>query len=175
MKNSFVKITLIIAMSLLSFGSSAADTVAIYIDGRVISSPCTTINGGETSARIPLGDDIGAMSMQSAGSNSEWVDFYINVWGCPAGTNNVTVTFSGTPDTDDGTRWLNTASNKARNTSVELRDAQTNNLLSNGSVLNQSVVSGGARLQLKTSAYSKYGSVTPGDISTVVVATFTYQ
>jgi minor fimbrial subunit len=158
-----------------SYANAAADNVNIQITGKVIASPCTTVNGGQNPLTVSLGNDIGASTLQSAGSNSPWVEFDVALTGCPAGTANVKATFTGSPDTVDGTRWLNTAASKALNTSVELKDKATNVMLSNGSMLTAPVASNTATFKLKTAAYSSQGNATPGDISTVILASFVYQ
>lgn len=66
------------------YANAAADNVNIQITGRVIASPCTTVNGGQNPLTVSLGDDISASSLQSAGSNSPWVEFDVALTGCPA-------------------------------------------------------------------------------------------
>ncbi|KFC81316.1 fimbrial protein [Buttiauxella agrestis] len=165
----------IFATLFTGYANAAADNVNILITGRVIASPCTTVNGGQNPLTVSLGDDIGASSLQSAGSNSQWVEFDLALTGCPSGTNNVKATFTGSPDTVDGTRWLNTAASKALNTSVELKDKATSVTISNGSMLTAPVASNKATFRLKTAAYSAQGNAQPGDISTVILASFVYQ
>ncbi|HKN02993.1 MAG TPA: fimbrial protein [Buttiauxella sp.] len=157
------------------YANAAGDNVNIQITGKVIASPCTTVNGGQNPLTVSLGNDIGASTLQSAGTNSTWIDFDLALTGCPSGTNNVKATFTGSPDTVDGTRWANTAASKALNTSVELRDKATNVLLSNGSMLSAPVASNKATFNLRTAAYSAQGNAQPGDISTVILASFVYQ
>ena len=176
MNSTMKMITAAILTTLFAgYANAAADNVNIQITGKVIASPCTTVNGGQNPLTVSLGNDISTSSLQPAGSNSTWVDFDLALTGCPTGTNNVKATFTGSPDAVDGTRWANTAASKALNTSVELREQVTNVLLSNGSMLTTSVASNKATFKLKTAAYSSQGNATPGDISTVILASFIYQ
>ncbi|OAT31838.1 FimG family fimbrial adaptor subunit [Buttiauxella brennerae ATCC 51605] len=175
--NSAKKVLPALVLATLFAGNiyAAADNIPIQISGRIIASPCTTVNNGISPLTVPLGDNIGAGTMQNAGANSDWVEFNIDLTNCPAGTINVKATFTGTPDTADNTRWLNMATTKAANTSVELKDKATNVMISNGSTLTAPVSSNKATFKLKTAAYTKLGAVTPGDISTTVLASFIYQ
>lgn len=163
----------IIPFSILN--SYAGDNVSIDIKGKVIASPCTTINGGTTTIPVSLGDNIQASSLAAPGSGTPLVKFDIPITGCPASTTNVKATFSGTADNFDNTLWKNTATSAAPNTAVELSDQATGTKLSNGSVLNSPVTSGSATYQLQARAYSVQGSAKPGDIESIVVMSFEYQ
>lgn len=153
----------------------AADSVSIKVTGKIISLPCTTVNGGAATKSVSLGDSIGADTLSKAGSGSTKVLFEIPVTGCPAGTTNVKATFSGTADPDSIVRWKNTAANPAPNTAVEITNQSNGNLVYDGSTLDAPVSSGNATFKLQARAYSPDGSAKPGDIEAVVVATFEYQ
>lgn len=164
----------LLSISLAEY-ASAADNVTLQISGKIIASPCTTINGGVNPLVVPLGDNIPASSLASAGSNSSAVEFDLPLTGCPSGTSNIKATFTGTPDVNAPDRWFNMAASPATGTAVELRDKATSVLISNGSVLTAPVSSNKATFRLKASAYSKSGGALPGDVSTVIVASFVYQ
>ncbi|MBS3045961.1 fimbrial protein [Enterobacter mori] len=153
----------------------AADNVSINVTGRVVASACSTVNGGKNTLDVDLGTNIGAADLATPGSGSAMKTFELPLTGCPSGTNNIKVTFSGTADTTTNSRWKNTAATPAANTSVELSAQGTGVILSNGSTLTTPVVDGAASFKLQARAYSSVGSATPGDISSVIVASIEYQ
>lgn len=169
--------TLALSLSATLFAGNAFATSSASIDisGKVIASPCTTVNGGENTKAVALGDTIGADTLATAGSGTPLVKFELPLTGCPAGTTNIKATFSGTPDSTTTTMWKNTAATPAPNTSVELSNQTDSALISNGSTVTEAVTSGAATFKLQARAYSAAGSATPGDIESVIVATFEYQ
>ena len=177
MKATQLLSTLAIAVSFSLFAANtfAADNVSINVTGKVISSPCTTLNGGEATLSVPLGDNIEAATLSTAASGTPLVKFELPITGCPLGTSNIKATFSGTADTTTTTMWKNTAASPAPNTAVELSNQDGGALISNGGTLTAAVTSGAATFKLQARAYSAKGGVTPGDIESVIVATFEYQ
>ncbi|HBZ9641397.1 TPA: type 1 fimbrial protein [Citrobacter farmeri] len=169
---------LIFAMAIMATSTLdcfAGDSVSNDIKGKVVASPCTTINGGTATIPVSLGDDIQTSSLATPGSGSTLVKFEFPITDCPVSTSNVKATFSGTADSVDNTLWKNTATSAAPNTAVELSDQATGTKLSNGSVLNAAVTSGTATYKLQARAYSVQGSAKPGDIESIVVMSFEYQ
>ena len=153
----------------------AADNVNINVTGKVIASPCTTINGGSNALNVDLGQTIQASSLAAAGAGSTLKTFDLPVTGCPASTTNVKVTFTGTPDATDATLWSNSAAQPAANTAVELSQQTTDTILSNYSSLIGAVDAGSTTFKLQARVLSQAGSVMPGDVSSVIVASFEYQ
>jgi len=153
----------------------AADSVGINVTGKVIASPCKTLNGGSDALNVDLGQSLLADSLKEAGSGSAMTTFDLPVTGCPASTTNVKVTFTGTPDATDATRWANNAGQPAANTAVELSQQTTGTLLSNNSSLIGAVEGGNTTFKLQARVYSKAGEVMPGDVSSAIVASFEYQ
>ncbi|MDK9366333.1 fimbrial protein [Lelliottia wanjuensis] len=177
MKSTHLFSTLAITLcaTLLTANVFAANSVSIDIKGKVIASPCTTVNGGEATKAVALGDTIGADTLATAGSGTPLVKFELPLTGCPAGTTNIKATFSGTADGTTTTMWKNTAATPAPNTAIELSNQTGSALISNGSSITEAVTSGTATFKLQARAYSAAGSATPGDIESVIVATFEYQ
>ncbi|WP_407438865.1 fimbrial protein [Lelliottia sp.] len=174
--NKFFASFAALMVAVLTVGPAlAADTVSINVTGKVVASPCTTINGGNNTLDVDLGSNIQAADLAAANSGSTMKTFDLPLTGCPSGTTNIKVTFSGTADGTTTTLWKNTAPTPATNTAVELSEQGTGTLLSNGSTLTAPVTSGAATFKLQARAFSAVGSVTPGDISSVIVATFEYQ
>lgn len=161
--------------TLLAASTFAADTVSIDVKGKVVASPCTTINGGSATKAVALGDSIGANTLSAAGSSTPMVKFEIPLTGCPAGTTKIKATFSGTADGTTTTLWKNTAATPAAKTAVELQNQSNSARISKGSSVTETVSSGAANFKLQARAYSTAGSATPGDIESVIVATFEYQ
>lgn len=172
--NKFTRyLSLAVLVSLFTSQVYATDNVNIKVTGKIVASPCTTINGGSSTLNVPLGD-IQATTLATAGSGSSMVAFELPLTGCPASTTKVKVTFSGTADTD-ATRWKNTAAAPAASTSVEISQQDTSVLVSNDTSITEDVVSGAVTYKLQARAYSKDGSAMPGDIESVIVASFEYQ
>lgn len=167
--------TIAITAALFAANTLAAGSASIDVKGKVISSPCTTVNGGDATKAVALGDTIGADTLATAGSGSTLVKFDLPLTGCPAGTTKIKATFSGTADGTQTTMWKNTATEPAPNTAVELSNQTGGALVSNGSSLTESVSAGAATFKLQARAYSAAGSAKPGDIESVIVATFEYQ
>lgn len=162
-------------LALVAFNSYAADDVTINVTGKVIASPCTTINGSASTLSVPLGDTIQANSMATAGSGTELKTFDLPLTGCPESTTNIKATFTGTADTEVSL-WKNTAATPAENTAVELTEQSApTEPLGNNSTLSTRVTAGNATFKLAARAFSKLGSVTPGDISSTIVVSFEYQ
>lgn len=175
MKNKYSAIAAVIMLAMQTFSVMAANDVNIKISGKVVPSPCTTINGGAADLTVNLGDTIQAASLAAPNSGTDMVKFEIPLTDCPAGTQNIKATFSGTPDNGDATLWKNTAASPATNIAVELSDQTAGTLLSNGSTLDAPVVGGAATYKLQARALSKIGSVLPGDITSTIVVSFEYQ
>lgn len=171
------KLTSALLLSLISaaaFNAGAADTVTINVTGKVVASPCTTINSGNPTLDVNLGDAIQANTLADAGSGTPLIKFDLPLEHCPVGTSNVKATFSGTADTSPEL-WKNGAAKPAANTAVELSEQDTGTIVSNGSTLNAGVSDGNATFKLQARAVSSAGSAGPGDISSTIVVAFEYQ
>ncbi|KGB01070.1 type 1 fimbrial protein [Enterobacteriaceae bacterium RIT814] len=175
MKKYLCYVTGSVSAMLFAGNIYAADNVNINVTGKVIASPCTTINGGSNALNVDLGQAIQASSLATAGAGTTLKTFDLPVAGCPASTTNVKVTFTGTPDSGDSTLWANSAANAAANTAVELSQQTTDTILSNNSSLIGAVSEGSTTFKLQARVLSKAGSVMPGDVSSVIVAAFEYQ
>ncbi|AUU86082.1 type 1 fimbrial protein [Leclercia sp. LSNIH1] len=175
MKKCLCYLTASISAVLFAGNIYAADTVGINVTGKVIATPCKTLNGGSSTLNVDLGQSIAATSLEAAGSGSPITMFDLPVTDCPASTTNVKVTFTGTPDQTDATRWANNAAQPAANTAVELSQQTTGTILSNNSSLIGAVEGGSTTFKLQARVYSKAGTVMPGDVSSAIVASFEYQ
>jgi len=173
--NKIAPVVTVILFAFQAFSTQAANDVNINITGKVIASPCTTINGGSANLSVPVGDNIQAASLASPNSGTPMVKFDLPLTVCPLGTENVKATFSGTADAEDATLWKNVAANAATNTAVELSDQSDSTILSNGSTLDAPIIGGAATYKLQARAVSKTGAVIPGDISSTIVVAFEYQ
>ncbi|TNV11212.1 hypothetical protein FH968_22525 [Buttiauxella sp. B2] len=173
--NKSLKILITMTLALLLTGNAFADSVSITVNGRILPSPCTTINDGNPGVLVPFGDlQINSFSIPG-GNGSDWINFTIPVSGCPAGTNNVVVTFSGTMDPTDSMRWKNTAGGTAAtNISIDLLNPPSTRI-TNGTSITVPITAGTAIIPLRTHLFSALGSPMPGAVATVIVATFTYQ
>ena len=175
MKRCLCYLTATISAVLFAGNIYAADNVNINVTGKVIASPCKTLNGGADALNVDLGQAILSTSLEGAGSASPMTTFDLPVTGCPASTTNVKVTFTGNADATDPTLWANSAAQAASNTAVELSQQSTGTVLSNNSSLIGAVEGGNTTFKLQARVYSKAGQVMPGDVSSAIVASFEYQ
>lgn len=163
----------VLALLVMSSQAANADPININITGNVVASPCT-VNNSSSNLNVSLGDAIQATDLAAAGAGSTLIPFDLSLTACPLGTSNVKVTFTGTPDTASPTMYKSTGT--ATNVAVELSEQGTDTILSNNSTLTQPVLADKTvTYALNARAYSTAGSVMPGNVSTVVQASFTYN
>lgn len=173
MNTLYIKSAVALLVIAMGYGSAQADPVNINITGNVVASPCT-VNNGNSNLNVNLGTAIQATDLGAAGSGTALVPLTLALTACPVGTSNVTVAFSGTADSTSPTMYKNTGT--ATNLAVELSQQTTGTLLSNGATLTQAVqIDKTVTYLLNARAYTAAGSVLPGSITSVVVASFTYN
>ncbi|MBE4916786.1 MULTISPECIES: fimbrial protein [Enterobacter] len=169
-----MKFKLMAITAAISFSSMAVDTANINVTGTIVASPCV-INGGSANLNVDLGSTIQASALASAGATSSPVAFTLPITACPVGTSTVQVTFSGTPDPVAGANYYK-STGTATNVAVGLYQASNGNLLGNGTSVTQTVQGDRtASLAMQAKAYSSAGSVMPGTINSVIVATMQYN
>ncbi|EHN8807261.1 type 1 fimbrial protein [Enterobacter roggenkampii] len=169
-----MKFKLMAITAAISFSSMAVDTANINVTGTIVASPCV-INGGSANLNVDLGSTIQASALASAGATSSPVAFTLPITACPIGTSTVQVTFSGTPDPVAGANYYK-STGTATNVAVGLYQASNGNLLGNGTSVTQTVQGDRtASLAMQAKAYSSAGSVMPGTINSVIVATMQYN
>ncbi|MEB6377368.1 type 1 fimbrial protein [Leclercia adecarboxylata] len=162
-----------IAIACLFTAGAAADGVNIAVKGRIVATPCV-FNGGSPVVNVNLGN-IQAKNMATPASSSAPVPFTLNFTQCPAVTQRVTVTFTGTADPDAGTNYYRN-SGTARNIALGIIETRTGNLKGSGSSLTRNINDDRTTtLNMQAIAYSDTGGVTPGTISVAVVATLEYN
>lgn len=144
----------------------------INITGVVVAAPCTVTSPADIP--VDLGQNIQSSSLATAGSASTWTPFQITLGNCPVGTTKATITFSGTPDKDNpADQYKNTGT--ATNVAVQLQSSDGDQF-GNGKSFTGVILSDHTyTYDLKARAYTNAGNVTPGTVSAVVVASFTYQ
>ncbi|MFJ3458598.1 fimbrial protein [Scandinavium goeteborgense] len=152
--------------------ADASDPVNINVTGNIVASPCT-VDTANSNLSPSLGE-IQGTTLEAPNSFSDWVPFKLVLKDCPAGTQKATVTFNGTPDTNSpASMYVNTGN--ATNVAVELQGSG-GDLFGNGKYYTGDIFADHTyTYNLKTRAYSTTGNVTPGTISAVIQATFTYQ
>lgn len=162
-----------VALFVMAAGCSLAkaDPVNINITGNVVSSPCV-VNNNSSELNVDL-ETIQASTLAAAGAGSTPKGFNLALTACPVGTNNVTVTFTGTaaanPQTD---MYVNTG--VATPLAVELSSGAT--ILGNNSTLTQPVQADRTvTYALSARAVTPTGNVMPGSIIALVQANFTYN
>lgn len=166
-------------LALIILGAGVHQVVAaptqVNISGVVVASPCS-VDTTNSDLNVNLGTNIQATSLATAGNTSTPVPFKLVVKDCPTTTTKVTASFSGTPDAAAGGRYATTSgTGMADNVAVEVaRDVSPYTLQNPGSTLDMTVVGTTATFLLRASAYAK-GTVTPGNIASVMSVDFTYN
>lgn len=151
----------------------------VTVTGKVIAASCTispVLAGGQ---EVNLGT-LGRTRFQNANETGDWQSFSLNLTNCPSGTNQATVTFTGTPDGTNTTLFANTepVATAAPNMAVQMaKGADHNTVLSTGSTMtvNVNTLTGTATFPLAARLYTPSGSVQPGQVSGSVLVNFTYQ
>lgn len=167
----------ITALCILAFGglfSASSPALTIDIIGTVVASPCT-VNGGDESLDVNLGNNIEADELSSSGNGTNWKNFTLALTNCPVSTSSFSVAFAGTTDSDDADFYANTGT--ATNLKLALTSQDGNTIFSNGSSLENVLIDASTHaynLNLRARAESK-GLVMPGTIKGQIQATFTYQ
>lgn len=172
LKNKLAVLTLSCASILAT--NNIANAVTIDITGTVVASPCT-VNGGDNTLDISLGDNIQADELATPGNTTNWKNFSLKLTNCPPSTTSFSVAFAGTADSDDANFYANTGT--ATNLKLALTSQDGNTTFNNGSSLENVLIDASSHaynLNLRTRAESK-GLVMPGTIKGQVQATFTYQ
>lgn len=160
------------AAFVLTSQAAKADTI-MNITGNIKASPCS-INVPTGGLNVDLGQNIQASGLVAAGTASDWKSFSIALTACPTSTTAVTLTMSGTPDDADSTMYVNTGT--AENAQIEVQSSDGTRL-GNAAQYSKEIdaASRGAEFDLQARAYTVNGNVTPGTISGVLLATFTYN
>ncbi len=180
MKNTLWKSAsgLLFIAALSSAANAANESTVINITANVVASPCEVIT---KNINMPLGD-IQASALQTATAATEWTPMdsntTIKLANCPAGTTEVLITFTGTPDPNGGIgSFLNadTGTGAATNVSVQLKQTGATDPIKNNEVIDLPLQSGAALIPLSARLYSKSGGVTPGSVSSVINVAFAYK
>lgn len=163
---------LAMGMTLATTCVNAADPVTLNITGNVVASPCE-VSGDSVNKSVDLGQNIQAASLAAAGSSTSWVNFTVDVINCPVGTTKGTITMHGNADASNPNDMYQ-STGTAKNVAVELQ-GRSGDLLGDGKSMTSDITGGKHTYKLRARAFTQSGSVTPGSISSVVTATFTYQ
>lgn len=155
-----------------AFDANAADVVSINVTGNIIASPCE-IKSDSSNIAVDLGQNIQATDLLHPGDASPWVPLDVNLINCPAATTKATILFQGTADSvNPADMYRNTGT--ATNLAVQLQGAG-GQPFGNGQSFTGTIVNNAYSYHLRARAFTQNGNVTPGTISSVVTATFTYQ
>lgn len=166
---------LITSMLLVAAGmmSSAVQAADLNINGTVVANPCM-VDSASVNQDVDFGQ-LRATDLKEAGSASGWQQFTVKLTHCPVSTSKATVTFTGTPSTDDATLFAN--SSTAQNVAVQMvQDADRSVVQGNGSKMTANVdAQHSAIYNLAARLYSVQGNVVAGTFTSVVLLNFTYQ
>lgn len=164
------------ALLVMAAGYNTAMTapVNINITGKVVASPCV-VNNGNSDLNVDLGTTIQASALARAGDATAPKTFNLTLSACPAGTSNVSVTFTGMPAPGPQTNMYYN-SGTANPLSVELSTSDTGTILFNGSMISRAVQADRTvTYPLSARAVTATGNVIPGTIIALVQANFTYN
>jgi len=168
-----MKIKMLLLASLLSTSAEAADGVNLNVTGNIVASPCV-FNAGNDNLDINLGDHQ-ATNMATPGASTDPVSFNLTFTLCPAGTQSVTVLFTGTPDPVAGPEYYKN-SGTATHVAIAMSEASSGTLKGSGSTITRAI--GADRtvtLPMQAVVTSVDGRATPGSLSAVVVLTMQYN
>lgn len=135
--------------------SASSSALTIDITGTVVASPCT-VNGGDESLDVNLGNNIEADEMSSPGNATNWKNFSLKLTNCPPSTTSFSVAFAGTADSDDASFYANTGT--ATNLKLALTSQDGSTVFNNGSSLENVLIDTSTNaysLDLRTRAESK--------------------
>lgn len=173
MKINNQRLLLVLLLSSSGIYQTQADPIQVNITGKVKASPCTvdTISVNQT---VDFGQ-VQNNHLQTAGEASDWQPFEVKLINCPTSTTVATVTFTGTPSTEDATLYANAGT--ASNVAVQMaQDSDKTLIQGNGSTMNANVdAQNFATYNLAARLMTPSGNAGAGTISSVVLMTFTYQ
>lgn len=168
----------LLVIGLCAFNAVCADSVGIFVDGRLIASPCK-VNSSQTDFLVSLGNTPAA---QLAGKYNVTRDipFKVVLDQCPESTTSVIATFSGKTYPEGGNyAYANSGTSKFVGVLLKLSnepDYFNSNALSGKSVrLNVDKTTHSIVFNFLTRLWTNEGNVTPGTINSAVTITFTYQ
>jgi len=147
--------------------AAAEDEIIINYSGTVVIPPCII----DTPAVSVKFDNVDSGLLATAGSTTDWQNFKITLSQCQ---DNVTgdILTTGTPATDP--RYYATTGS-AKNIDVEITgDNET--ILSNGNHFSFTTTAGVMDINLKARLRNNgNGAATPGDLTSMITATFSYK
>ncbi|WP_411750946.1 fimbrial protein [Serratia sp. (in: enterobacteria)] len=170
MSKIFTRTLLMVVAGMMSVTVQAAD---LNLTGTVVASPCR-VDSGSVSKDIDFGQ-LQSTDLKEAGTASDWMPFQIKLTGCPQATSKATVTFSGTPATEDATLYAN--SGTAENVAVQMAlEADKATVLGNASSMTVDIdAQHNAVYELAGRLLTVNGNTGPGTFSSIVQMNFTYQ
>ncbi|KNC92881.1 fimbria assembly protein [Trabulsiella odontotermitis] len=92
--------------------------INIELRGNVVDFTCV-VEAGDSDKTVQLGR-WPTKQLRQAGSTTSEIPFTLKLTGCPPGS--ASITFSGTPDTQDSTLLKLNGNSQASNVAVEIRD-----------------------------------------------------
>lgn len=173
MKINIQKLLLVLLLSGVGIYQTHADPIQVNITGKVKSSPCT-VDTASVNQTVDFGQ-IQNSNLQTAGEVSDWQPFEVKLVNCPTSTTAATVTFTGTPSTEDATLYANAGT--ATNVAVQMaQDNDRTQIQGNGSSMATTIdAQSNAIYNLAARLKTPTGNASAGTISSVVLMTFTYQ
>ncbi|EMT6384707.1 type 1 fimbrial protein [Providencia rettgeri] len=169
--NRFCIFLCLIFNFIFSFHVSAANNVTLNFSGNIKASPCTVSSGN--SMQIEL-NTIYVGTLKDIQTASEWKNFNISLINCSSNMTQVSLTFSGEPDSSDVNNLYKNLGT-AKNLAIQLQGGLDNTPLGNQKKLNVALNNQkNIDIPLKVRAYTVTGNVTSGTILANITSTITY-
>lgn len=157
---------------------AASNGVAIDMSGTVVATSCD-VNAADTTQTVFIGS-FGSNTFHSVGDVSASADLRIRLTDCSSGIAGATVTFSGTPDSNNGKLLALSDTSGARamasGVGVEILDSSRKSLAINTASESQPLVEGDNNI---LTFYLRYQAtkmpVTAGNASAVMYFDLSYQ
>lgn len=164
----------ILLLSGILAAAGVANATDISVNGRVVSNPCV-IDDESVKKVVDFGRvNIANMVLESGEKVSAWQDFSLKLKECPAINKNVTVTFTGTADPDNGSYYKNEGT--ATGVAIHMTGADHSTVYATGSKLKVAVAADRTvEFPLAARVVVTKSSATAGDLHGVVEFAMTYE
>ncbi|MGC1548826.1 MAG: fimbrial protein [Rhodanobacter sp.] len=148
--------------------------MSVNVTGSISEGTCD-LSAGDVNRSVKLSSIFKGDLPPSGAAGA--VNFNLTVGNCAAGLSNATFTFSGTPDPNDGLRYMNTGN--ATGVAIELASSSDGQTIgANGTNNSRTVaISGGQAVLGLTASYWRIGTVPikAGSVSAVATVNTSYN
>ncbi|MHC9002340.1 fimbrial protein [Enterobacter adelaidei] len=156
-----------------------ADSVTLNLSATVKDVTCTVNPVLVAGQPVNLGS-LSSREFQTGGdADKQWHEFSLDLTHCPANLRSATAAFSGVEDSHDRTLFANTEpqNSAATNIAIEVVKSSDRTVISNGGTMTVNVNNSNSTATFPLAARMKTptGNVRGGNVSAVMMVSFTYQ